>query len=95
MLERLASIPGIACTTPDGAFYVFPDVSALLGKRAGDVLIDSSQTFAQQLLAQQGLGVVAGEAFSAPGYIRISFAAAEEQLLQGLDRLSRFVGSLR
>jgi aspartate aminotransferase len=95
VLGRLAHIPGIACTKPDGAFYVFPDVNRLLGKRAGDVLIDSSQTFAQQLLAQQGLAVVAGEAFSAPGYIRISFAAAEEQLLQGLDRLERFVRLLR
>jgi aspartate aminotransferase len=95
VLERLARIPGITCTKPYGAFYVFPDISLLLGKRAGGVLIDSSQTFARELLAQQGLGVVAGEAFSAPGYLRISFAAAEEQLLQGLDRLERFVGLLR
>ncbi|TAM76254.1 pyridoxal phosphate-dependent aminotransferase [bacterium] len=95
VLQRLERVPGITCSMPGGAFYVFPDVRELLGGYYGTQRVDSSQTLAELLLSEVGLAVVAGEAFVAPGYIRISFAASDDQIAEGCDRLERFVRALR
>jgi aspartate aminotransferase len=81
---------GIRCVKPKGAFYLFPDVSALL---SGD--IRTSADFAQALLEREHVVVVPGEGFSAPGYIRISYAASMERLREGATRMLRFVESLQ
>jgi len=70
------------CVRPAGAFYLFPDVSRHLAKN------DSSEAFAARLLDEAGVAVVAGEAFGMPGHIRISFAVAEDDLKEGLERIA-------
>ena len=91
MHEWITACPGIRCLKPAGAFYLFPDVSDLLSP-AG---IRTSTQFAQALLEQEHVAVTPGEAFDAPGHIRISYATSVEQLREGADRILRFAGSVQ
>jgi aspartate aminotransferase len=86
----LTANPGIRCVKPKGAFYLFPDISGLL---ASDGLRTSAD-FAQALLEKEHVVVTPGEAFDAPGYVRISYATSMEQLREGADRIIRFAESL-
>jgi aspartate aminotransferase len=81
---------GIRCVKPKGAFYLFPDVSGLLSGG-----LRTSADFAQALLEREHVVVVPGEGFSAPGYIRISYATSMERLREGATRMLRFVESLQ
>jgi aspartate aminotransferase len=87
ILAGVRTIPGITCTAPQGAFYIFPNVSAHL--HAG--MPDTAAT-ARQLLEREHVAVVPGEAFGAPGYMRISYAASMERIEEGLRRFARFFG---
>ncbi|MGD0963011.1 MAG: pyridoxal phosphate-dependent aminotransferase [Candidatus Acidiferrales bacterium] len=88
ILAGLRAIPGITCTAPEGAFYVFPNISAhLTAEMPGDAAA------AKKLLEREHVAVVPGEAFGAPGYIRISYATSMERIEEGLRRLARFFGS--
>ena len=89
VLDGLRAIPGITCATPRGAFYVFPDVRAAL-RRGGSKNPDDTFSVAAQLLEEQYVAVVPGEAFGAPGYIRISYATPLERIEEGLRRLTQF-----
>jgi aspartate aminotransferase len=94
---RLREILGMNFPSPEGAFYVFPDVSEHFGKTSADgTKISSAMTFADALLTNQKMAVVPGEDFGGPGekHIRISFACSEDQINAGMDRLAKFVGSL-
>jgi len=86
----LTAHPGIACEKPRGAFYLFPDVSRLLSPDG----VASSAAFAQALLAREHVVVTPGEAFNAPGYLRLSYATSMEQLREGATRILRFVETL-
>jgi aspartate aminotransferase len=91
VLEGLRAIPGITCATPRGAFYAFPDVHGAL--RAGKQSIPNSPdtcSFAAQLLEKEHVAVVPGEAFGAPGYIRISYATSLDRIDEGLRRIAKF-----
>ena len=88
VLERLAAIPGVTCAPPQGAFYVFPNVGAYLGRRVGSYDLASASGLASYLIAESGLAVVAGEDFGAPQNIRISYATSMENLARGMDRLA-------
>ncbi|HEX9985030.1 MAG TPA: pyridoxal phosphate-dependent aminotransferase [Thermoanaerobaculia bacterium] len=83
LVPELNDVPGVCCTDPDGAFYVFPDVSAFFGK-AG---ITDSQSFANYLLDEAAVAVVPGAAFGADEYVRISYATSMERLREGLARI--------
>lgn len=85
ILKGLRAIPGVTCTEPQGAFYVFPDVSAHLNAAAPD-----TATIARQLLEREHLAVVPGDAFGAPGHLRISYATSMERIDEGLRRLGHF-----
>jgi aspartate aminotransferase len=87
ILAGLRAIPGITCAAPQGAFYVFPNVSAHI---ANDMPDDTA--VAKQLLEREHVAVVPGEAFGAPGHVRISYATSIERIEEGLRRLSRFFG---
>ena len=87
----LTANPGIQCVKPNGAFYLFPDVSRLLSPDG----IATSATFAQALLEREHVVVTPGEGFDAPGYIRISYATSMDQLREGATRILRFAESLR
>jgi aspartate aminotransferase len=89
VLERLAAIPGVTCAPPQGAFYVFPNIGAFLGRRVGSYTLGSASDLASYLIADSGLAVVAGEDFGAPKNIRISYATSMANLREGMDRLER------
>jgi aspartate aminotransferase len=84
VLARLAAIPDVTVAVPRGAFYVFPNVAAILGGRVG-----SSSELARLLLADHGIAVVGGADFGAPDCVRISYATSMTLLELGMDRLAR------
>jgi aspartate aminotransferase len=91
VVRRLATIPGIRCPVPDGAFYAFFDVSAYFGKRPGGAEVTDSASFCRALLDTAHVCLVPGSAFGAEGYVRLSFAASTDELNGGLDRLEHFL----
>jgi aspartate aminotransferase len=88
ILEGVRAIPGLTCNAPEGAFYVFPNVSARIQNGAGD-----SAALAKLLLEGEHVVVVPGEAFGAPGFLRISYATSMERIEEGLRRLRHFFGT--
>lgn len=86
VLVWLAEEPRLRCFSPQGAFYVFPDVSDFLSPDGLRTSID----FADALLAEEHVVTTAGEAFDAPGYVRLSYATSLETLREGITRLIRF-----
>jgi aspartate aminotransferase len=89
ILDLLAEIPDITCNVPDGAFYVFPNVSGLLNRplRGGNVCA-TSDDLTNYLLDKAHIAAVSGESFGAPGYIRFSYATSEEQIVEGMRRFA-------
>lgn len=91
IVEGLRAIPGITCEWPGGAFYAFPDISAHLRNGGGrSALAKSDAEIARMLLDRAHVAVVPGEAFGAPGYLRLSYATSIERIEEGLRRLERF-----
>ena len=86
----LTAHPGITCVKPKGAFYLFPDITGLLSPSG----IKTSNDFAQALIEKEFVVVTQGEAFDAPGYLRISYATSMEQLKEGADRILRFADTI-
>ena len=86
----LTGNPGIQCVKPKGAFYLFPNITGLLGSDG----VRTSADFAQALLETEYVVVTPGEAFDAPGYLRISYATSMDQLREGATRILRFAESL-
>ncbi len=89
ILEGLRAIPGVTCTEPEGAFYMFPNVASKL--RNGGA--PDTTALARQLLEREHVAVVPGDAFGAPGFLRISYATSIERIEEGLRRLGRFFAS--
>lgn len=87
ILDLLNKIPGFKTATPDGAFYAFPDVSFYYGKTVKGHTIENATDFAMMLLEETGVATVTGDAFGAPGCIRISYAASEEQITEAMNRI--------
>jgi aspartate aminotransferase len=91
IVEGLRAIPGTTCEWPGGAFYAFPNISAHLSNGAGKpALANSCTEIAKLLLEKAHVAVVPGEAFGAPGYLRLSYATSLERIDEGLRRLNRF-----
>ncbi|PLS31894.1 aspartate aminotransferase [Bifidobacterium margollesii] len=93
IVSALSEIPGVQCPTPTGAFYAFPDVTALLGRPLGPngSVAETSSDLASLLLDEAHVAAVPGEAFGAPGYLRFSYALADDQLVEGIARFRRWV----
>jgi aspartate aminotransferase len=94
--DRLRQMPGVAFEPPPGSFYAFPEVSRLLGKRdaeGGDAIATVDQ-MCDWLLDRHGVATVPGSAFGDPACIRLSFAASETELDEGLTRIARAFGGL-
>ena len=86
---------GITCPTPQGAFYVYPSIAGCIGKTSpAGTLIDSDETFARALLAEQGVAVVFGAAFGVSPAFRVSYATGEEALRDACARIQRFCAAL-
>jgi aspartate aminotransferase len=92
IVGELNKIPGFLTPTPQGAFYVYPDVTALLGKTWGGVTPSTSLELADLILEQAEVAAVPGEAFGPSGYLRFSYALGDEPLLEGMHRLQKLFG---
>ncbi|NOR60894.1 MAG: aminotransferase class I/II-fold pyridoxal phosphate-dependent enzyme [Rhodobacteraceae bacterium] len=91
----LNDIDGISCAVPEGAFYVYPSVAGLMGKRTPEgKVIATDEDFALELLAAVGVAVVHGAAFGLSPHFRVSYAAADAQLIEACGRIKRFCDSL-
>jgi aspartate aminotransferase len=95
ILDRLTEMPGIRCRNPEGAFYVFPNVSALYGKRHGDRVIANSADFSAFLLDAAQIAVVPGVEFGSDQHVRFSYATALDKIRQGMDRMAAALAGLR
>lgn len=91
VLDRLEQIDGIRVDNPQGAFYVFPDISYYFGKSNGKEIIDNANDFAENILTKALVGVVTGAAFGSPNCIRISYASSEENLTEALNRIEEYL----
>ncbi|KFI82080.1 L-aspartate aminotransferase [Bifidobacterium psychraerophilum DSM 22366] len=91
--SALNAIPGVSCTVPQGAFYAFPNVEALLNTPLGPNAsrAASSSELAALLLEEAHVAAVPGEAFGAPGYLRFSYALSDEDLIEGMRRMQGWV----
>lgn len=89
IVAELNKIPGFVTPTPKGAFYVYPDVTALLGKTYGGVTPTTSLELADLILDQAEVAAVPGEAFGPSGYLRFSYALGDEPLLEGMHRMQK------
>ena len=89
VIGLLNDIDGIKTNTPNGAFYVFPDVSSFFGKTINNTLINNASDFALYILEEAHVATVTGDAFGAPNCIRISYAASETQLREALARIKK------
>ncbi|MEW6900371.1 pyridoxal phosphate-dependent aminotransferase [Trueperella pyogenes] len=89
LVSMLREINGFVVPEPTGAFYVFPNVQALLGKEINGRVAHSSAELAELILEEAEVAVVPGEAFGAPGYIRLGYALGDEDLVEGVKRLQR------
>ncbi|MBO7431445.1 MAG: pyridoxal phosphate-dependent aminotransferase [Elusimicrobia bacterium] len=87
IVDRLNKIEGITCLKPEGAFYVFPNISNLLNKTYNGKLINTDIELADYLLDEAKIAVVPGSAFGAKGFIRFSYATSMENIVEGLNRL--------
>jgi len=91
ILNLLNDIDGFVCNNPDGAFYVFPDVTAFFGKTFNGVTIQNASDFAMYLLEHANVATVTGAAFGNPNSIRISYAASKEQITEAIQRIKNAV----
>jgi aspartate aminotransferase len=82
IISMLRGAPGVECYEPGGAFYVFPNVEGLLGER-----YPTSASLAEALIEEEGIAVVPGESFGAPGHIRLSYALSDVDLERGVSRM--------
>ena len=95
VVEKLNYIEGISCPVPEGAFYVYPDISSLMGKKTQNgKVISSDQDFCTFLLEEVGVAVVFGSAFGLSPNFRISYATSDGLLEDACERIKKFCGSL-
>ena len=91
ILNLLNDIPGFKCNEPDGAFYVFPDVTAFFGQTLNGVTINNASDFALYILEQANVATVTGDAFGNGNSIRISYAASVENIKEACKRIKEAV----
>jgi aspartate aminotransferase len=95
MIGLLKDIPGFKVNKPTGAFYIFPDISAFFGKKAGDRVIANASEFCEYILETAHVGIVTGAAFGADECCRFSYAASEESLREAVRRIKEAVSHLK
>jgi len=94
IVNRLRGIPGVSCFLPVGSFYVFPNISGILGRRFNNTVLDSSVKLAEYFLNEAKVAAVPGDAFGAPGFMRLSYATSMDNIEKGLDRLESAIKQL-
>ncbi|MEV0287271.1 MULTISPECIES: pyridoxal phosphate-dependent aminotransferase [unclassified Kribbella] len=91
MVRLLNEIPGVECPEPTGAFYAYPSVKGVLGKEINGRTPASSAELAEIILDEAEVAVVPGEAFGAPGYLRLSYALGDADLAEGVGRIAKLL----
>ncbi|MGH3466720.1 MAG: aminotransferase class I/II-fold pyridoxal phosphate-dependent enzyme, partial [Thermocrispum sp.] len=94
IVSMLSEIPGVECPTPQGAFYAYPSVKSFLGKELRGSTPQNSVELADLVLQHVEVAIVPGEAFGTPGYFRMSYALAEDDLAEGVARLGKLLGEV-
>jgi aspartate/methionine/tyrosine aminotransferase len=95
IVRMLNEIEGVLCPTPEGAFYVYPSVKGLLGKEIRGRRARTSVELAALILDEAEVAVVPGEAFGTPGYLRLSYALGDEDLVEGVSRMQKLLAEAR
>jgi aspartate/methionine/tyrosine aminotransferase len=95
IVSMLNEIPGVFCPEPEGAFYAYPSVKALLGKEVRGRRPATSAELASLILDEAEVAVVPGEAFGTPGYLRLSYALGDDDLVEGVSRLQKLLSEAR
>ncbi len=95
IVRMLNEIDGVECPEPEGAFYVYPSVKGLLGREIRGKRPQSSVELAGIILEEAEVAVVPGEAFGTPGYLRLSYALGDEDLVEGVSRVQKLLGEAR
>jgi aspartate aminotransferase len=95
VMEGLSRIQGLTCVRPDGAFYVFPDVSSFFGKSDGKITVKNDTDVSLYLLDQAHVSTVPGDGFGEPNCIRLSYATSDEKLVRAMEALKTAFDRLR
>ena len=95
IVELLSAIPGVVCPTPRGAFYAYPSVQELIGRELRGARIADSVGLAAAILEHAEVAVVPGEAFGTPGFLRLSYALADDDLRTGVERMAALLAEVR
>lgn len=95
VLNMLEEIPGMRCNHPDGAFYVFPNISSYFGKYYGQMTIRNADDFCDYIMQHVYVGLVSGSAFGDPNSFRLSYAASEKDLREAVRRIKEAVSRLQ
>lgn len=91
MHEMLSRMTGVTCLEPQGAFYCFPSFEGVLGREIAGRTPTTTLELCELLLEEAKVAIVPGEAFGAPGYARLSFALADDQLVEGVERTTKLL----
>jgi len=94
MHRMLSAIPGVTCLEPQGAFYCYPNVKGLLGRDLSGHRVATSLELADLVLSEAKVAFVPGEAFGTPGYVRLSFALGDDDIVEGINRFAALVGGI-
>ncbi|MBZ0252374.1 MAG: aminotransferase class I/II-fold pyridoxal phosphate-dependent enzyme, partial [Candidatus Methylomirabilis sp.] len=94
IVGRLNRMPGVRCNLPAGAFYVFPDVSGVFGRKANGKAIDSGEALTEHLLESAGVAVVPGEGFGDKRFVRLSYATSMDAIARGMDLMEKALADL-
>lgn len=95
VVELASKVPGWTVNVPDGAFYLFPEVSGCFGKEHGDKVIADSNDLAMYLLENAHVATVSGDAFAMPGYLRLSYATSDDNIREAFARISKAIANLK
>jgi aspartate aminotransferase len=94
VMQRFAKLDDVRCVRPEGAFYAFPDVSALFARSWRGAPLGNAQRLCEFLLAEARVALVAGDDFAAPNHVRLSYATSRENLARGFDAIERALATL-
>jgi aspartate aminotransferase len=95
VLDMLKEIPGLVTPVPEGAFYIFPDISSYFGKSDGTTTINTASDMSMYILNEGMVSTVTGDAFGAPNCIRISYAASDDDLVEAVKRIKTVLAKLQ
>jgi aspartate aminotransferase len=93
--ELVCHIPAFKCYVPDGAFYIFPEISSLFGKTDGETTVENAEDVCMYLLHKANVSTVTGTAFGAPNCIRIGFANSMQNIEKGFARIKEALDALK